>query len=87
MKGPGRCTDLWLDDESREVARKRQFEVHKQWQREHGLGCWIDAVDNKAGMVTVTIFDIADPARFLVLDEKDLKIIAEPLRPTFSVRR
>src|SRR6185503_17548650 len=71
LKGPGRCTDLWLDDESREVARKKQFEVHKQWQREHGLGCWIDAVDNKAGTVTVTIFDIADPALVKEFKVKD----------------
>src|SRR6185295_931443 len=40
LKGPGRCVDLWLDDESRAVARERQYEVHKLFQREHGLGCW-----------------------------------------------
>ena len=69
LKGPGRCLDLWLDDESRELARQRQFEVHKLWQREHGLGCWIDAVDNQAGTVTVTLFDAADPSLF-----KDFKV-------------
>src|SRR5204862_4571859 len=47
LKGPGRVTDLWLDDEARAVAKERQFEVHKHWQREHGLGCWIDTVDNE----------------------------------------
>ncbi len=62
LKGPGRCTDLWLDDESRATATKRQLEVHKLWQREHGLGCWVDAVDNQAGTVTVTFFDQADPS-------------------------
>jgi hypothetical protein len=62
LKGPGRCTDLWIDDESRAIARERQLEVHRQWQREHGLGCWVDAVDNKAGTVTVTFFDAADPS-------------------------
>jgi hypothetical protein len=60
LKGPGRCTDLWLDDESRAVARERQLEVHKLFQREHGLGCWIEAVENKEGTVTVTLFDAAD---------------------------
>jgi hypothetical protein len=62
LKGPGRCTDLWLDDESRAVARERQLETHKLFQREHGLGCWIEAVDNQAGTVTVTLFDAADPS-------------------------
>ena len=62
LKGPGRCTDLWLDDESRALARERQLEVHKLWQRERGLGCWIDAVDNQAGTVTVTFFDACDPS-------------------------
>jgi len=62
LKGPGRATDLWIDDESRAVARERQLEVHKLWQREHGLGCWIDTVDNKAGTVTVTFFDACDPS-------------------------
>lgn len=64
LKGPGRCTDLWIDDESRAVARARQLEVHRLWQREHGLGCWIDSVDNQAGTVTVTFFDGADPSLF-----------------------
>ncbi len=62
LKGPGRVTDLWIDDESRTVARERQLEVHKLFQREHGLGCWIEAVDNKEGTVTVTIFDAVDPS-------------------------
>jgi hypothetical protein len=71
LKGPGRCTDLWIDDESRAVARQRQFEVHKLWQREHGLGCWIEAVDNQAGTVTVTLFDAADAALFKEIRVKD----------------
>lgn len=62
LKGPGRVTDLWLDDESRALAVKRQFEIHKLFQREHGLGCWVEAVDNAAGTVTVALFDAADPA-------------------------
>jgi hypothetical protein len=62
LKGPGRCTDLWIDDESRELARERQLEVHKLFQREHGLGGWIEAVDNAAGTVTVALFDACDPS-------------------------
>jgi hypothetical protein len=71
LKGPGRCTDLWLDDESRALARERQLETHKLFQREHGLGCWIEAVDNQAGTVTVTLFDAADPALLKELRVKE----------------
>jgi hypothetical protein len=60
LKGPGRCVDLWLDDESRALAREVQFQTHKLFQREHGLGCWIESVDNQAGTVTVMLFDAAD---------------------------
>ena len=62
LRGPGRSTDLWVDEEARALARERQLEVHKLWQREHGLGCWVESVDNQAGTVTVTLFDIADPS-------------------------
>jgi hypothetical protein len=62
LKGPGRCVDLWVDDESRAAAREHQFEVHKLFQREHGLGCWIESVDNQAGTMIVTLFDAVDPA-------------------------
>ena len=83
LKGPGRCLDLWLDDESRAAARERQYETHKLWQREHGLGCWIDAVDNQAGTVTVTIFDAADPSlvkEFKVKDGAGAAVAEESLR-------
>ena len=83
LKGPGRCTDLWLDDESRAQARQRQYEVHKLWQREHGLGCWIDTVDNQAGTVTVTLFDAADPSlikEFKVKDGVGASVAEESLR-------
>jgi hypothetical protein len=69
LKGPGRCVDLWLDDESRALARERQLETHRLFQREHGLGCWVESVDNQAGTVTVTLFDAADPSLL-----KDLRI-------------
>jgi hypothetical protein len=62
LKGPGRLTDVWLDEESRALARDHQLEAHKLFQREHGLGCWVEAVDNQAGTVTVTLFDAADPS-------------------------
>ncbi|HVR87711.1 MAG TPA: hypothetical protein VMU54_25515 [Planctomycetota bacterium] len=71
LKGPGRCTDLWIDDESRSVVREQQLEAHRLWQREHGLGCWVDAVDNRAGTVTVTLFDAADPSLLKELRVKE----------------
>ncbi len=83
LKGPGRCTDLWLDDESRALARERQLEVHRLFQREHGLGCWIESVDNAAGTVTVAIFDGADPSLlkdFRVKDHVAAAVAEESLR-------
>ena len=57
LKGPGRCTDLWLDAESRALATAQQLEVHRQFVREHGLPGVIDAVDNAEGIVSVALFD------------------------------
>jgi hypothetical protein len=45
--------------------------VHKLFQREHGLGCWVETVDNQAGTVTVTLFDAADPALLKEIRVKD----------------
>ena len=56
LKGPGRCTDIWVDAESRDVASKLQVEVHRQFQREHGLPGWIETVDNKQSIITMALF-------------------------------
>jgi hypothetical protein len=83
LKGPGRCTDVWLDDESRAAAAQKQLEVHKLWQREHGAGCWVEAVDNQAGTVTVTLFDAADPnllKDFRVKEQVAAAVAEESLR-------
>ncbi len=61
LKGPGRVTDVWLDAESREVAAAHQREVHRLYQTEHGLAGWVTAVDNKTGVVEVTLFDGFEP--------------------------
>jgi hypothetical protein len=61
LKGPGRLTDVWIDEESRKLAAAKQVEVHRQFQREHGLACWIDEVDNQAGTVTLAVFAGFDP--------------------------
>jgi len=62
LKGPGRCTDIWLDDESRQVAAAHPTEVHRAYEKAHGLPGWIDAVDNEKSLVTVTLFGGFDPA-------------------------
>ena len=62
LKGPGRCTDIWLDDESRQFATARQTEVHRAYEKAHGLPGWIDAVDNEKSQFTVTFFGGFDPA-------------------------
>jgi hypothetical protein len=62
LKGPGRCTDIWLDDESRALAASLQLEVHRAYEKAHGLAGWIDAVDNQNRLVTVTLFAGSDPA-------------------------
>ncbi|MDR3403707.1 MAG: hypothetical protein P4L99_14510 [Chthoniobacter sp.] len=61
LKGPGRCTDIWLDAESRAVASAQQVEVHRQFQREHGLAGWVEAVDNQQGIITMALFAGFDP--------------------------
>jgi len=61
LKGPGRVTDIWLDAESRTVATAHQLEIHRQYQREHGLAGLVVAVDNKKGTVDVLLFGGFDP--------------------------
>ncbi len=61
LKGPGRCTDIWLDAESRTLATTQQAEIHRQSLRERGFGGWIDAVDNQQSTLVVTLFDSFDP--------------------------
>jgi hypothetical protein len=62
LKGPGRCTDIWLDDESRSVASANQAAVHRQFIHEHGLAAVVDSVDNEKGTMIVTLFAGFDPA-------------------------
>jgi len=61
LKGPGRATDIWLNDESRTLATELQLEVHRAHQKSHGLPGWIHAVDNTKSLVTVILFGGYDP--------------------------
>lgn len=61
MKLSGRCTDIWLDEPSQSRAVAHQLEIHRLYQREHGLAGWIDSVDDKSRRLTVTLFEGFDP--------------------------
>ena len=43
------------------MATEHQREVHRLYQREHGLAGWVVGVDNTQGIVEVTLFDGFDP--------------------------
>jgi len=61
LKGPGRCTDIWLDPESRKLATAHQLEVHRLHQKSRGIPGWVNAVDDAQNTVTVTLFGGSDP--------------------------
>ena len=61
MKLSGRCTDIWIDAESQARAAARQLEVHRLYQRDHGLAGWVEKVDDVARTMTVTLFEGFDP--------------------------
>jgi hypothetical protein len=81
MKLSGRCTDIWLDTESQARTAARQLEVHRLYQREHGLPGWIDTVDDKNRTITVTLFDGFDPK--LKEDFNQKAMIKDVLMPPF----
>jgi hypothetical protein len=75
LYGPGRITDIWVDEPSRQLAAAQQLERHRNHTRQRGLAGWIEAVDNEAQIVTITFFGGVDPKLF---DELPL-INPEPL--------
>ena len=81
MKLSGRCTDIWLDESSQDLAAARQLEVHRLYQREHGLAGWIDAVDDKKRTIAVTLFEGFDPN--LKEDFKRKVLFKDQLVPPF----
>ena len=64
LYGPGRLTDIWIDDESRQAATAHQLEKHRIHVRQRGLPGWVDAVDNEQRIVTITFFGGVDPQLF-----------------------
>lgn len=56
LYGPGRIREIWIDRESRSLASNYQLEKHLVYQRQRGLAGWIDEVDNRDRIVTITFF-------------------------------
>lgn len=66
LYGPGRLRDVWIDDASRGIASARQLTKHQIRIRQRGIPGWVDAVDNKHRLVTITFFGGVDS---VLLDE------------------
>ncbi|QDU28211.1 hypothetical protein ETAA8_33110 [Anatilimnocola aggregata] len=57
--GQFHVADVWIDQESREVASEVQRQIHIRHQRHRWLAGWVDHVEHQAagkGIVTVTLF-------------------------------
>jgi hypothetical protein len=83
LKGPGRVTDIWIDQESRDLTAALQLEVHRQYQREHGIAGWVDEVDHDKGIVGVVLFAGFDPEllqAFVVGESATGAVAGESLR-------
>ncbi len=72
LYGPGRITDVWLDEPARAFATAQQLERHRIHIRERGLPGWVTAVEDEPQLVTVTFFGNVDAKLFDELTLKDL---------------
>jgi len=79
LYGPGRLTDIWLDEAARSLATQHQLERNRNHTRERGLAGWVDAVDDKTQIVTITFFGGVDPALFQDLALVDDRPLGWPL--------
>jgi len=79
LYGPGRITDLWVDEESRALASAQQVERHRNHIRERGLPGWVTAVDDEQEIVTITFFGGVDPALFDELSLTNPEKVGWPL--------
>jgi hypothetical protein len=71
LYGPGRITDVWLDEPARALVTANQLERHRNYIRERGLPGWVTAVDDEQQFVTVMFFGNVDPKLFDELKIKD----------------
>lgn len=62
--GPGRITDVWIDEPARALVTAHQLERHHIHIRERGLPGWVAAVDDAKQIVTITFFGGVDPKLF-----------------------
>lgn len=76
LYGPGRITEIWLDEESRDLATSSQRKKHLQHIRERGIPGIVDAVDNQERIVSVVLFSIVDRELLDELKEGDTTAIA-----------
>lgn len=73
LYGPGRITDIWIDEASRAVAAAQQVERNRSHVRERGLAGWVSAVDDEAQIVTITFFAGVDSKlldEIMLVDDK-----------------
>lgn len=71
LYGPGRITDIWLDEPARALAVAQQLERHRCHIRERGLPGWVTSVDDEQQFVTVTFFSNVDAKLFDEIAIKD----------------
>ncbi len=64
LYGPGRITEVFLDESARELVTANQLEQHRNHIRERGLPGWVTAVDDDKQIVTITFFGGVDPKLF-----------------------
>lgn len=73
LYGPGRISNVWIDDESRTLATHQQIETHRTHVRERGLAGFVTAVNDAKQHVTITFFDGVDTKLFDELKGTDEK--------------
>lgn len=67
QNGAVHVTDVWVDQEAREVAREAQRQVHIRHMRTRWLPGWVDHVEYQpggGGIVTVTLFGGMDASLY-----------------------
>ena len=75
LYGPGRITDVWIDEAARAVVTANQLELHRNYIRERGLPGWVTAVEDQPQLVTVTFFGNVEAK---LLDELTIKDLNAP---------
>jgi len=60
LYGRGLLREIWIDDESRQLAASHQSAKHHDYIRQRGVAGWVDAVDNSNRIITITFFGGVD---------------------------